>query len=122
MRGHAAQQVDRAADVDVEVLERDLHRLADRLLGGEVDHRADLVRTEHLVERAGVPEVDLVHGDVAAAQLAHGRDGGGRAVREIVGHHDIVTVAEQLDAGVAADEPGSAGYQDGQDLVTLPQG
>jgi hypothetical protein len=112
--GHRPHEAGQATDVGVVIVERDPHRLPDRLACGEVQHGVDPVRREHLLQSPPVEEVDRVHAEQRpAGDLLDPADRGVRAVGVVVDHHDLVAVREELDAGVAADEPGAPGDQDG---------
>src|SRR6266568_3324192 len=111
VRPHRAQQADRAADVDVEVVERDRHGLPDGLLGREVNDGADVVGTEHAIQAARVAQVDVVDGGDLAGQATQSGYRRRIAVREVVYHDHVVVMVEQLRAGVTADEPGTPGDQ-----------
>ena len=72
--GHGGEQAGRAADVGAVIVQGDVHGLADRFPGGEVDHGIDGVLGEDLVELARVAHVDLMHGEVPAGHLPDGGD------------------------------------------------
>ena len=108
---HRAQQIRRATDVDVEVLQRNLGRLANCLFGGEVNHRADRVLIENPRQRRTVAQIGLVNSDGLSGDPADPFQGGRTTVGVVVDHHHLVAGIEQLHAGVAADEAGATGHQ-----------
>ncbi len=110
---HRFQQVGRAADVVLVVLQRDLNRFAHRLEAGKVDHRIDFFLPEQQINRFGVAQVGQVKLDVFAGQFLHPAQGIGFGVAEVVDDHDLVARFEQFDAGVGADVAGAAGDEDG---------
>ena len=71
---HGGEQAGGAADVSAVVVQGDVHGLADRFPGGEVDHGIDGVLGEDLAELARVAHVDLMHGEVPAGHLPDGGD------------------------------------------------
>src|SRR5204862_6968068 len=85
--GRAAQQLERAAHVDVEVLDRVGNRFDDRSGRGQVDHRIGaLQRTPHGVGVANVAAHE-VHFAVAGEQVV-------AALREVVQNAHVVGRAE----------------------------
>ena len=110
---HGAGHRQRAAQVVLVVLDGLVHRLAHRLVGGEVDDAVDVVLLEDAVEQGGVADVPPIEGaDLPARDALDAAQGLLAGVGEVVDHHDLVARLEQLDAGVAADEAGTAGHQD----------
>jgi hypothetical protein len=111
--GGELEQVDEAAEVVAVVRERLLHRLADRLVGSEVDDAGEVGHAGE--ERAAsdrIGEVDvrphrLLAGDRGDA-VEHGRVG----VRQVVGDDDLVAARQQFDRGVRTDEAEAPGDED----------
>src|SRR5207244_3871867 len=79
------------------------HRLAGRLVGGEVDHRLDLAVVDHLLDQP------LVLG--AANDERRLADGGAVPVLEGVEHDDLVAPLPQQPDRVRTDVAGSAGQE-----------
>lgn len=110
---HAAQQAQRAVDVDLVVVQRDLAALADGLEGGEVDDIVDVrVLGEDLVELRLVGDVaGVVLGPLAADELDAVEHFGGRVV-EVVHNDNLVVRFEKGERGEGADVAGATGKRE----------
>ena len=116
MLAHDVHEGERVAEVVCVVLDRLDHGLADGLEAGEVDHTVDGVRVKDALEGDAVVDVGAVEGEALGGVLAHDgvdavEDLLGR-VGEVVDDDDLITVLEELDDGVGADEAGAAGDED----------
>ncbi len=104
LRAAGLEQRRHAADVLVPVEQRLLDRLADRLLGGEVQQPRHAVLAAEGAHRVGVLHPRLREGDVRGNVVPD-------AGRQVVEHDDAqATVGEGTD-DVRADVPGAAGEQ-----------
>ncbi len=123
MVAHDVHQRERVAQVVGVVLDGLLHRLAHGLEAGKVNHAVDLVVGEDLLQGLTVVDVGPIKGQVLGAIFAHdGVDAVDdllRRVGEVVHDDGVVACIEQLDHGVAANEPGTAGDEDGRILRKL---
>lgn len=76
---HGSEQVERAADVHVKVVDRNLARLADSLERTDEDHSIELLRTrvrrKDLVDRRTVAQVGLDQLDLAVGLVLLARIG-----------------------------------------------
>ena len=93
------------------VLERLLNALAHGLEAGEVDDGIDVVLGEHAVERFAVEDAGLVERQSIIADAGDGPHAVERnlaRVAQVVQHDHAVSPVQQLDARVAADEPGTS--------------
>ena len=122
---HIAQH-QRAGDVVPVVLQRLLHAFANRLEAGEVDDGVNVVFGEDGVKRFSVQDVLLVETQlgvvgVDTADLADAVDGDLAGIAQVVHDDHAVASLDQLDAGMAADESGTARDQDAQVLLVFRQ-
>ena len=122
---HIAQH-QRAGDVVPVVLQRLLHAFANRLEAGEVDDGVNVVFGEDGVKRFSVQDVLLVETQlgvvgVDAADLADAVDGDLAGIAQVVHDDHAVASLDQFDAGMAADESGTARDQDAQVLLVFRQ-
>ncbi len=114
------EQHQRAGHVVPVVLKGLLGAFAHGLEAGEVDDGVDAVLGEGALARLAVQdgslhELQLVGRSVGElADAVHRHQAG---IGQVVQDNHVVTLFEQLDAGVAADEPCTAGNQDGQVAV-----
>ena len=123
LAGDAAQH-QRAGDVVPVVLQRLLDAFAHGLEAGEVDDGVDVVFLEDALKRLAVEDVVLVERQAVviggqAGDLAHAVERHLARIAQVVDHDDAVTLVEQFDAGVAADETGAAGDQNADLIVGL---
>ncbi|CAB4594766.1 unannotated protein [freshwater metagenome] len=104
-REHRLDEVDGAGDVVEPVLLGPLHRLADVLVGGEVDDGGDAALAAQVGDQR--PVADVAHHQVGAEQ--------GGAVAELQGVEDdhVTSAVAQHADGVRADVAGSAGHEGG---------
>ena len=115
------RQHQRAAHVVPVILQRLLHAFAHGFEAGEVDDAVDVMLREHALQRGfvqdgGFDELEAVSFGVfrgQATDLANAVQGLFVGVAEVIQHHHAVVRVQQLHHGVAADEPGAAGDQDG---------
>ena len=73
VRGHHFTEHQGAVNIVMIVEQRFLHRLADRLQPGEMDHRIERFGAagKDRIQRRLIPQVDLVKGDLPAGQLGY---------------------------------------------------
>ena len=93
------------------VLKRLADALAHGLEAGEVDDGIDVVLGEHAVERFAVEDAGLVERQSIIADAGDGPHAVERnlaRVAQVVQHDHAVSPVQQLDARVAADEPGTS--------------
>ncbi len=113
---HRREQSQSPVDVDVVVLPRDRAGLPDRLLGGEVDDRLDAVVGQQSGDEVLVADVPLDQFGAAPRDLFDSVEGRRGGIREVVQDDDVdidaVITPQQLDAGVAPDEPGATRHED----------
>ena len=120
------EQLHRAAQVVAVILERLGHAFAHGLEAGEMDDRID---RKALEDTAHGLRVEQRRTDEMEARRCAGRrrartligdddipdavDRDFARIREIVHHDDFEARIQKLDAGMAADESGAAGHEDG---------
>ena len=113
MVAKGARKLERAAQVVLVVLDGLVHRLAHRLVRGEVDGAADRLLVEDAVEKRPVLHIALIEGtDLFARDALDALKGDLAGIGQVVDHDDVIASVEQLDAGVAADEAGTARDKD----------
>ena len=113
MVAKGACELERAAQVVLVVLDGLVHRLAHRLVRGEVNGTADGLLVEDAVEKRPVLHVALVEGtNLLARDALDALEGDLAGVGQVVDHDDVIASVEQLNAGVAADEAGTARDKD----------
>ncbi len=66
---------------------------------------------KNAVQRGAVADILLVEGDLLPGDLLNPFDRLGGRVYQIVDHNDIHALFQELNAGVASDITGTAGYQ-----------
>ena len=109
---HGFQQVDRAADVVLVVLQRHLNRFTHRLEAGEMDHRIDFFLPEQTIHRVCVTQICQVKLNVHTGQRLHPAEGVGLGIAEVVHDYDFVAGLEKFQAGMGTDVAGPACYED----------
>ena len=76
---------------------------------GEVNDAVNLVFLEDGGQQCFVPHIALVEFHLFAGELLHPLQGLGVGVAQIINDHYLMAAFQQLDAGVCADVPGTAG-------------
>ena len=103
VRDGLLQQVRAGDEIVAQILERQLHALADERERGEVHDPVDtLMLLKQPRDRVSVAQVALNKGCV-------GRHGLTMTLVEVIEHHDLVAGREQLGRGDAADIAGATG-------------
>ena len=102
------------------VFERLLRGFAHGLEASEMNDGVDVVLGEHAlacfaIEDGSLDELQLV--GVGTGKFANAVDRSNAGIGKVVKDNDVVVLLKQLDAGVAADEAGTAGNQDGLGVV-----
>ena len=108
---HRPQQRDAARGVGGEVVERALHALADISQCRKVKHRLDLPIGQGPGQRVGVGKVSLDEGQPVAASLTQRIDRPAMTAKQVVDDGHRMPVVKKTQAGMGADEAGTAGDQ-----------
>ena len=108
---HRLQQGEGAAEVVLVVIQWNAGRLADRLEGGKVDHRIDLLFGEDPVQQSPIANIPLIEQGLLAVDGGDSGQHAALAVAEVVDHHGIHACRLQGQTGVAADISATAGDQ-----------
>jgi len=111
VRRHHLKQCDGAGNIVVKVFERDVARFADGLEPGKVNHRINFLLGENFVQPGTVADIAVVKHRRSPGKLLDTLQNHRFAVVVVVGDHDIIARFHQGDASVAADVPGTAGYE-----------
>ena len=80
-----------------------------------MNDRIDIVRREDSIERTRIPHVQLIGDKVPRGNPANGVERRWRTVGVVIGDNNVVSAAQQLNAGMAANEARPAGYENAQD-------
>ena len=109
---HDVQDGQGAVEVVGVVLDGLVDALAHRLVGCKLNDGGDVgALAEDVLDVIGLGHVRLIEAEVLAGDLLDAVQHHRAGVVEVVRHDDVVPRVQQLDAGVAADVPGAARYQ-----------
>ena len=108
---HQRADVHERREVVAVIFERFGDRLADSLVGGEVDDGAEIVFFEDASQRRFVAGVDPLEGNVDARDAPHTLDGRRLRVGEVVDDDRVVSGGDQFHGGMRADVSGTARNQ-----------
>ena len=100
---HGLQQHQGATDVVFIIFQRLLHRLADSLEAGEVDHGIDGLFGKDAIQQGGIADVATVEDGPLATQLLNAIHDAGFAVTKVIQQDRRHAGGNQLQTGVAAD-------------------
>jgi hypothetical protein len=108
---HRLAQHERAEHVVAIVLERQLDRLPDRLVPGEMDHRTDIVLGKQAGQQLGIGDIALHHRNGSAKNALNAAHRLRRAIAEVVQHQHRIARLDELDTGMRTNVTGAAGHQ-----------
>ncbi len=114
---HRLQQVDGAADVVFEVVERTFAGFADRLQRGEMDDRVITASREQGHHRFALAQVHGVADNRSPGDPMQPFEHLRRTVGEVVRNLHLVPALDQLNVGVGADVAGPPAQEDPQGLA-----
>lgn len=108
---HGLAEHQGAGDVVLVVGKRLLDALPYRLEPGEVNHGADRMLAEQLIQQVAVSDIALDKGQGAFGQSLHPAQGLPGSIAEVVQHHHLMSRLQQGQHRMGADIAGTTSHQ-----------